>query len=310
MKRIALSCALALISALAFGQGTSLPNLSYTATLNSACTNANSACSGAVFAGSGQVPAIPQANTGSLGNGPSLDVPVANYNAATITIQGTYTGATLNFDFSDSTGGVFYFQEVCARTDVNVLEVSEVLPSNQTRAWQCPVWGAYRFRARLSAISTGSVTVTITLTQAAIDPSLVVAAAPPVIPGSTDPCQDLSQLKTSAVVNIASATTTQLVALSGSTVVYVCAYDIWATAGTNPSLQFEYGTGASCGTGTTTLTGAMASGVTVSTTAAGPDFKTPSADVTLFKTPAGNALCAVSGGTGPNLQGYITFVQQ
>lgn len=283
------------------------PNISYNALLNAACTNANSACSQAAFV------------TTSIGPGPNpftpgtystLDVPVANYNAATVTVQGTYAGVTLAFDFSDPTGGGgnTYYQEVCARTDVNVLEPSEALPSNQTRAWNCPVWANTRFRARLSVYGSGTVNVWITLTEAAIDPSLIVAAAPPVVPGSTDPCQDLSQQKSSFPVNVASATTTQIVAASGSTVVYVCGYQLAAGAGTNPSAQFEYGTGATC-TSPTVLTGAMATGVTVSTTAPGPIF-TAGNDVTLFKSAAGATLCLVTGGTTPNFQGFVTFVQQ
>lgn len=308
MKRLILAM-LILAASLCLGQGTTLPNISYVALLNATCTNANSACSGAVFAGSGGVPALPQSNQGVLGSGSAIDVPTANYNAATITVSGTYAGSTINFDFSDSTGGGNYFQEVCARTDINLLEVSEVLPTNQVRAWQCPVWGGYRFRVRQSAYTSGAVNVTITLTQAAIDPSLVVAASITNIAGASDPCSDVSAIKSSATVNISSATTTQLVALSGTTSVYVCGYQLAAGAGTNPSIQFEYGTGASCGTGTTALTGAMATGVTVSTTVAGPVFSA-GPDATVLKTPSGNALCLVSGGTTPNWQGFISYVQQ
>lgn len=309
MKRLALLLALLCLPILSFGQGTTLPNISYIAQLNAACTNANSACSGAVFAGSNGVPAIPQANNGVLGIGSALDIPVQNYNSATITIQGTYAGATVNFDFSDSTGGVFYFQEVCARTDINLLESSEVVPTNQTRAWQCPVWAAYRFRVRVSAITSGTINVTITLTQASIDPSLVVAASITNIAGASDPCSDVSAVKSSVPIAIASATTTQLVALSGTTTIYVCGYLAVGGAGTNPSIQFEYGTGTACATSPVTLTGAMATGVTVSTTAPGPIFY-GGPDATLFKTASGNALCAVTGGTTPNFQGYLTYVQQ
>ena len=309
MKRVLAVLGCLLSAAFCFGQGTSLPNITYNAILNAACTNTNSACSSAVFAGSGGVPALPQANTGSLGTGTTLDVPVPNYNAATITVNGTYTGATIAFDFSDSSSGVVYYTEVCARTDINLLESSEILPSNQTRAWNCPVWGNYRFRVRLSAISTGSLNVGITLTQAAIDPSLVVAASITNIAGASDPCSDVSAIKSSVPINISSATTTQLVALSGTTTIYVCGFNATAGAGTNPSFQLEYGTGGTCATGPTALTGAMATGVTVSTTAPGPIFYA-GPDATVLKTPAGQGLCAVTGGTTPNFQGYLTYVQQ
>ena len=290
------------------GQST-LPNITYSAILNATCSNASSGCSNAVFAGAGGVPALPQANTGSMGSGAALDIPVPNYNAAVVTVSGTYAGSTINFEFSDSTSGTNYFTVVCARTDINLLEVNEALPSNQARAWNCPVWGNYRFRVRQSAYTSGNVQVQITLTQAAIDPSLVVAASIANVAGASDPCQDVSAIKQSASVAISSATTTQIVALSGTAQVYVCAYELVAGAGTNPSLQFEYGTGASCGTGTTVLSGAMATGVTVSTTAPGPIF-TAGPGATLLKAPAGNALCIVSAGTSPNFQGWVNYVQQ
>lgn len=285
------------------------PNIAYSGTLNASCSTGSTACANALFI-TGSNAYGTTGTSFSLGSGSTLDIPAANYNAATITVSGTYSNLTINFDFSDPTGGVNYFQEICARTDTNVLEASEAVTANATRAWQCPVWAATRFRVRNSnAGLTGTPLITIILTEAAIDPSLIVAAAPPVVPGSTDPCQDLSQQKSSVVVNISTATTTQIVALSGTTVVYVCGYSLVAAAGTNPSIQFEYGTGASCGTGTTTLTGAMATGVTVSTTVGGPIF-TAGNDVSLLKTAAGNALCLVSGGTTPNFQGFVTFVQQ
>lgn len=303
MKRILLTLVL-LVSAAAFGQSV-LPNISYNGQLNATCSNANTGCSNAVFVTGYGLTGTP----GSFGTGAALDIPVANYAAATITVSGTYAGSTINFEFSDPTSGTNYFQEVCARTDINLLEISEVLPTNQTRAWNCPVWAATRFRVRQSAYTSGNVNVWITVTQAAIDPSLVVAASIANIAGASDPCQDLSAIKQSAPIAISTATTTQLVALSGTTLIYVCSYQAVAGAGTNPSLQFVYGTGSSCGTGTTSLTGAMATGVTVSATAPGPILESSGGN-TLFKTIAGNALCVTTGGTTPNFQGWVSYVQQ
>jgi len=292
-----------ILTAAAFGQV--LPNISYNGQLNATCANPNTSCANAVFVtgyGSTGTP-------GSFGSGAALDIPVANYNAATVTVSGTYAGATLNFEFSDPTSGTNYFQEVCARTDINLLEISEVLPTNQVRAWNCPVWAATRFRVRLSAYTSGNVNVWITVTQAAIDPSLVVAASISNVAGASDPCQDVSAIKQSVPINISSATTTQLIPLSGITIAYVCSFQAVAAAGTNPSFQFVYGTGTNCGTGTTTLTGAMATGVTVSATTPGPIFESSGGN-TAFKTAAGNALCATTGGTTPNFQGWVSYVQQ
>lgn len=118
-------------------------------------------------------------------------------------------------------------------------------------------------------------------------------------PGATDPCQTPSALKSSVSVAITTATTTQLVALSAGKAVYVCGFS--ATFGATTTLGFEYGTGTNCGTGTTALTGVMApaTGTFISMNSDGTDFTAPS----------GNALCAVSTGTG-GIQGVLTYVQQ
>jgi hypothetical protein len=303
MKRILFVLVL-LCSALAFGQAT-LPNISYNGYLNATCSTGNAACANGVFVTSFGT----STNAGPLGSGSTLDIAVANYSAATVTVSGTYAGSTINFEFSDPTSGTNYFQEVCARTDINLLEISEVLPANQVRAWQCPVWAATRFRVRQSAYTSGNVNVWITLTQAAIDPSLVVAASITNIAGASDPCQDVSALKSSVAINAVGVGTTQLVALSGTTTIYVCSFQAAGGAGTNPSFQLEYGTGASCGTGTTALTGAMSTGVTVASGVAGPIFESSPGN-NILKTPSGNALCAVVAGTSAVFNGWLSYVQQ
>lgn len=305
MKRIIALIGLLLFTAVSARAQQPLPNISYNALLNSTCSTPNTACSGAVFVTSGS-----GIGNGPNGSGSALDIPVSNYSAVTVTVSGTYTGSTIGFDFSDPTGGTNYFQEVCARTDINLLEVSEVLPSNQVRAWQCPVWASTRFRVRQSAYASGAVNVWITLTVAAIDPSLVVAASVTNVAGASDPCQDVSAIKSSVVVAQASATTTQLVALSAGKIVYVCGLSMTiAPSGTSAdTATFEYGTGASCGTGTTALTGAFGAGDL--TTAAPPLFVTLGAPGTAFSTAAGNALCIVSAGTTVSIQGVLSYVQQ
>lgn len=120
------------------------------------------------------------------------------------------------------------------------------------------------------------------------------------IAASADPCMDPNVAKSSVSVNIASATTTQIVAISGTTTVYVCGW-VFTAAGTNPTYQFEYGTGASCGSGTTVLTGTFLPVVSSVNSVFGAG--------TIIKGAAANAVCIVSGGT-PSIQGAVTFVQQ
>jgi len=117
-----------------------------------------------------------------------------------------------------------------------------------------------------------------------------------------DPCQNPNVAKSNAIINITTATTTSIVGISGSTAIYACGY-YFAAQGTTATYQWEYGTGGTCGTGTTILTGA----VSVTTTA------TPHSALggfTMFKAPASNGLCLVSTGTSPIYNGWLTYVQQ
>lgn len=221
-----------------------------------------------------------------------------------VTLSGTFS-ATVQFELSAD--GVNY---VAANASP---QPSGAIVNSATAAgtWSIPVAGMTYLRARASSFSSGQVNAFLqaTLGASSFPPTSTTTVSIANTVGSGDPCQNPAVAKSSVSIAISSATTTQLVALSGSTIVYVCGFTASAIAGTNPSLQFEYGTGSSCGTGTTVLTGAMATGVTVSATAPGPIFTDPRG-ATAFKTAAGNALCAVTAGTTPNFQGYLTFVQQ
>ena len=121
-----------------------------------------------------------------------------------------------------------------------------------------------------------------------------------VISNVGDPCLNPNVAKSSVTVSTSGAGTTQLVALSGTKVVYVCNLGVGISA-TTATLALEYGTGASCGTGTTALTGTIV----------------PTAGMwlmlgwggTVASSAAGNALCVVNGGTGTQI-GVLTYVQQ
>jgi hypothetical protein len=119
---------------------------------------------------------------------------------------------------------------------------------------------------------------------------------------SADPCQSNGTPKQSVALNVSSATTTQLIALSAGKQIFVCGFN-FTMVGTAQTAAFEYGTGASCGTGTTLLTGTMADG-TVSDIVVG---MYPGS--TVMTAPAGNALCILTTGTA-GVQGLLTYVQQ
>lgn len=125
---------------------------------------------------------------------------------------------------------------------------------------------------------------------------------------TNDPCTYAA--KSSVPINIVSATTTSLVALSGTTAIYVCGFsvtlqEIVASADT---ILFESGTGAACVTTQAALTGVYGSG---GITAGVPTVISYGSGIsTIFKTPASGVLCAVTAGTTVNAQGVLTFVQQ
>lgn len=125
-----------------------------------------------------------------------------------------------------------------------------------------------------------------------------------------DPCQSSDVTKLSAPIAITTATTTQLVALSGSLTIYVCNFELTISqvVTTANTLRFVYGTGANCGTGTVNLTGDFGAG---GVTAAPPLVITASSGATRFKTIGGQALCVTTAiGATAFFQGVVTYVQQ
>jgi hypothetical protein len=109
----------------------------------------------------------------------------------------------------------------------------------------------------------------------------------------------LIQADHSAPINILTATTTQLVALSGSTKIYVTSLGV--IAGGTGNITFEYGTGTNCGTGTTALTGAYSL-----TAQAG--ISQGSGLGPILVVPAGNALCAITS-AAVQMSGSVAYTQ-
>jgi hypothetical protein len=103
----------------------------------------------------------------------------------------------------------------------------------------------------------------------------------------------------STPINIATATTTQLVASSGSTKIYVTSFGV--IAGGTGNITLEYGTGTNCGTGATTLTGAYSL-----TAQAG--ISQGSGLGPILVVPAGNALCAITS-AAVQMSGSVAYTQ-
>jgi hypothetical protein len=96
-----------------------------------------------------------------------------------------------------------------------------------------------------------------------------------------------------AYVNMTTATTTQIVALSGSTVTYVTGYSIVGAGATATNVKFVGGTGSNCGTGGHDLTSSIP--LTATTNTVGVTHGSTGPGV-LFKNAAGEEICVTSSG--------------
>lgn len=261
---------------LAFGQSAQR----FVAPLTAACANATTTCN---------------ATAGS-----QLNVGIGEYALATVTVTGTFTGATIFFEFSDD-GGNTWFPNTCTRSDIFVQESSEALTNSTNRSWDCGVAAISFFRIRVSAIASGTINAAMTVSAAQIEPAQTVAI------NSLDPCQSSSIAKQHAFANITTATTTALVAVSGTLNIYICGIDVQMNSTTANTVLFEKGTGTACATGATAVTGTYTNATLVSEAIhlgfGGHGYLAPLG--------AGQGFCAVSTvGTGPTIVVDVTFVQQ
>lgn len=204
-------------------------------------------------------------------------------------------GATRN-DTVDING------QKCTNDGSGTVAANQGNRGTNTQAWWTQIGDGTNGPVAVKPASTAAV---------ATDPSLTMQLNPlsPGIITYVDPCQNPGVLKSSVAINITSATTTQLVAISGSTSIYVCHFDftISEVVTTPNTLQFEYGTSTNC-TGTNKLTGLYGDkGVT----AGDPIVINAGYGGTLFTAPSANGLCALTAiGASGSFQGVLTYVQQ
>ena len=108
---------------------------------------------------------------------------------------------------------------------------------------------------------------------------------------------------TSAQGATSGTSATQIIALSGTTKIYVCQLYIVSVSGTTPTFSLVYGTGSNCATGQATIFPAIATATT-----AGTIYPFPGNPFLVV--PAGQALCYLDGGTTPIQNYMITYVQR
>lgn len=112
---------------------------------------------------------------------------------------------------------------------------------------------------------------------------------------------------TSVIINQATATTTQLIALSAGKKIYVCGATVnQVGATTAPTFKFVYGTGANCATGPVDLTGVI-TGANVAGTIANVQFGGNGLGI-VFATPASQALCITTTTTQAQ-KGVLSYTQ-
>lgn len=116
---------------------------------------------------------------------------------------------------------------------------------------------------------------------------------------ATPRCLDDSKVA-SKNIDISTSGNNEIVALSGSTVIYVCGFNLIATGAV--IAQWIVGTGTACATGETDKE-------TLDLNADGDGIANTNAGAIQFKSPAGNALCIeLSGAVG--VKGRLTYVQE
>lgn len=242
-------------------------------------------------------------------NSSTTTVNAIGWATASVTVNGTYAGVTINFEVSDE--GTTWYSTTCTRTDVAVQETSEAVTDSSTRAWDCAVFGSTKFRVRASAYTSGTANLGITMSTVHVEPAATVSISPPTAGvdvniktnsiANANPCMS----GFSTIQGVAGATSgtssVQLVAISGSTKIYVCSMQVTSVSGTTPTFALRYGTGSACATGTVTTFGPTAA-LTVGQIV-GPNLP-------FMVTPAGQALCYIQTGTSPVANYTITYVQQ
>lgn len=247
--------------------------------------------------------------SGATANGNGTVLATNGYSTVILDVDCTVAcsgGTTVNFEGTDATGNYVSIsgfplggQSAAVNSVTNLTGVAMYAVNSA---------GLTNIRARISSYSAGTITVTGTpvaagnsntlaqVVNAAAQGQQTSSASNPVVIASD---QKVSTQNTSAPINISTATTTQLVPLSGSTKIYVTAWDV--IAGGSGNITLEYGTGSNCGTGTTPLTGAYP--LTAQAGISKGDGTAP-----VLVVPSGNALCALTS-AAVQMSGSVTTQQ-
>ncbi len=157
------------------------------------------------------------------------------YNSASIAISGTYVGA---ITFEGSVDGTNYFLVLAARTDIAVAESASTTLTNVTRSWIVNCAQFTHLRARMTVFTSGSMSVTLRGSGAAMQPVSTVgnsvSTAVTQSTGSTTAAWLVAgagianNLTTTTTVNSAASTNGANVKTTAGTVYNITAHNVTA----------------------------------------------------------------------------------
>lgn len=169
---------------------------------------------------------------------------------------------------------------------IKVTDGTNVMPTEDVAA-----------RAGFHKVTDGTNTAAVkaaSTAAAAADPSLVIAVSP----NGGNLCLNPTTTLNNVALNASGTTAAQIVALSGTTKIYVCAITVIG-GGTSPTFSLVQGTGTNCATGQTVVVQAIPLSTTTTFS-----FPSPAA-----VTGSGQTLCTLLTGTTPTAKGVLTYVQ-
>jgi hypothetical protein len=207
-----------------------------------------------------------------------------NVGTVSVSISGTWSG-TLAFQATDDSTNWYAVTGVVPSTNVGVLSTTA------NGLWQVRVSGYAGFRVYDTAYSSGTATVQIRKSQG--------GTPQPEWLNSTGPTSQITA-DSSVIISVAAAATQKLVSGVAGKQIYITGYT-WSGDTTATVGQLEYGTGTTCGTGTTTISGAYKVAANGAINRGGPT------GLVLAPVPAGKDLCIVA--TTGALAGDVSYTQ-
>ena len=252
--------------------------------------------------------------------GPSTCTTTGGCNAITVSTQGSGStglivsgsGTGMSFTIQGSVDGT-NFVNIAAYNQTAVVAAGTALTANGT--WQvCPA-GFKLFRTLWTGLTGGTVTITENASAGScptpqtagggVADDIVAVGGNPAALGNGTAGSNTLRIATAisgqptVAINVSTAVTTQIVALSSGKAIYVLNWSALAAAADN--ITWEYGTGTLCATGTTALSGAYNLGTN-------GGMVVGNGAATVLFVPASNALCLVTS-AATQLSGSLSYYQ-